>query len=87
MRQAFPAHLYRRRALIQSLVSTVKRKLSAQAPSRSLATQCLQALLLGIAYHIYRLWYSPVFRNRRMSTESDSFMGFLLISIPLIFAC
>jgi hypothetical protein len=56
MRQAFPAHLYRRRALIESLTSVVKRKLSARALGRSLQTQCLQALLLGIAYNIYRLW-------------------------------
>jgi Transposase DDE domain len=56
MRQEFPAHLYRRRALIESLISAVKRKLSARAPGRSLQTQCLQAFLLGIAYNIYRLW-------------------------------
>jgi hypothetical protein len=56
MRQEFPAHLYRRRALIESLISAVKRKLSARAPGRSLQTQCQQALLLGIAYNIYRHW-------------------------------
>jgi Transposase DDE domain/Transposase domain (DUF772) len=55
MRQEFPADLYRRRALIESLISAVKRKLSARAPGRSLATQCLQALLLGIAYNLHRL--------------------------------
>jgi hypothetical protein len=54
MRQAFPVHLYRRRALIESIFSAVKRRLSARAPSRSLATQCLQALLLGVAYNVYR---------------------------------
>jgi hypothetical protein len=57
MRQKFPADLYRRRSLIESLISAVKRKLSARAPGRSLRTQCLQALLLGIAYNIYRLWF------------------------------
>lgn len=36
MRQAFPADLYSRRALIESLISAVKRKLSARAPGRSL---------------------------------------------------
>jgi hypothetical protein len=55
MRQEFPAALYRRRALIERLLSAVKRQLSARAPGRSLATQCLQAWLLGVAYNVYRL--------------------------------
>jgi hypothetical protein len=55
MRQNFPGPLYRRRGLIESVISAVKRKLSARAPGRSLSTQCLQALLLGLAYNIYRL--------------------------------
>jgi hypothetical protein len=55
MRQAFPASLYRRRSLIESVISAVKRKLSARVPGRTLGTQCLQALLLGIAYNIYLL--------------------------------
>ena len=54
MRQAFPVHLYRRRALIESIFSAVKRRLSARAPGRSLATPCVQALLLGVAYDVYR---------------------------------
>jgi hypothetical protein len=54
-RQAFPASLYRRRSLIESVISAVKRKLSARAPGRMLDTQRLQALLPGIAYNIYRL--------------------------------
>jgi hypothetical protein len=54
MRQDVPAELYGRRALIESLISAVKRKLSARAPGRSLQTPCLQALLLGISYNIYR---------------------------------
>jgi hypothetical protein len=73
MRQEFPAHLYRRRALIESLISAVKRKLSARAPGRSLQTQCLQALLLGIAYNIYRLWLFAWLGIRRMSTEPTLF--------------
>jgi hypothetical protein len=56
MRAHVPADLYGRRALIESLISAVKRQRSARAPGRSLQTQCLQALLLGIAYDIYRLW-------------------------------
>jgi Transposase DDE domain/Transposase domain (DUF772) len=71
MRQAFPVHLYRRRALIESLIAAVKRKLSARAPGRSLAPQCLQALLLGIAYTISRLWGFAFFGIPRMSTESS----------------
>ena len=55
MRQHVPVHLYRRRSLVESIISAVKRKLSARAPGRSLLTQCLQALLLGVAYNIYRL--------------------------------
>ena len=57
MRQEFPVHLYHRHALIESIISAVKRKLSARAPGRSLQQQRLQALLLGIAYNIYRLWF------------------------------
>jgi hypothetical protein len=55
MRQDFPAALYRRRSLIEGVIPAVKRKLSTRAPGRSLATQCLQALLLGLAYNVYRL--------------------------------
>jgi Transposase DDE domain/Transposase domain (DUF772) len=55
MRHEFPAPLYRRRSLIESVISAVKRKLSARAPGRTLRMQCLQALLLGIAYNLYRL--------------------------------
>jgi hypothetical protein len=43
MRQNVPAHLSRRRARIESVISAVKRKLSARAPGRSLTTQGLQA--------------------------------------------
>jgi Transposase DDE domain/Transposase domain (DUF772) len=55
LRRAFPAFLSRRRSLIESVISAVKRTLSAHAPGRSISTQCLQALLLGVAYNIYRL--------------------------------
>ncbi len=44
MRRAFPRRLYRRRSLIESLFSLVKRNLSARAPGRSLRTQKRQAL-------------------------------------------
>jgi IS5 family transposase len=55
MRANFPQDLYRQRALVESVFSAVKRKLSSRAPGRSLDTQVLQALLLGLAYNIYRL--------------------------------
>lgn len=60
MRVAFPSHLYRQRALVESVFSAVKRKLSARAPGRSLETQRVQALLLGLAYNLYRLRPCPV---------------------------
>jgi len=71
MRQAFPQRTYRRRALIESLFSAVKRKLSARAPGRSLRTQMRQALLLGLSFNLYRLKHRRLFL--RMSTEPDGF--------------
>jgi hypothetical protein len=71
MRRAFPRRLYRRRALIESLFSSVKRKLSARAPGRSLHTQKRQALLLGLSFNLYRLKHRRLFS--RMSTEPTSF--------------
>src|ERR1700751_2837287 len=67
MRRAFPRRLYRRRALIESLFSSVKRKLSARAPGRSLHTQMRQALLLGLSFNLYRLKHRRLFL--RKSTE------------------
>ncbi len=55
MRSHFPRHLYCRRALVETVFSAVKRKLSARAPGRCLLTQRRQALLLGLAYNLYRL--------------------------------
>jgi hypothetical protein len=55
MFRAFPKKPYRQRNKIESVFSAVKRKLSSRAPGRSLATQIRQALLLGLAYNIYRL--------------------------------
>ena len=56
MRENFPRELYGRRSLIESVFSAVKRKLSCRAPGRTIHTQSRQALLLGLAFHIYRLW-------------------------------
>jgi hypothetical protein len=55
MKSNFPAKKYCQRNLIETVFSVVKRKLSARAPGRSLATQALQALILGLAYNIYKL--------------------------------
>ncbi len=57
MRADFPAAAYAQRNLVETVISVVKRKLSARAPGRSLTTQHLQALLLGIAYNIYRAFW------------------------------
>jgi Transposase DDE domain/Transposase domain (DUF772) len=73
MRQEFPVDLYRRRALIESLISAVKCKLSARSPGRSPQTQCLQALLLGITYNMYCLWFFTLLGVPRMSTEPHRF--------------
>jgi hypothetical protein len=55
MRKAFPQKQYCRRSLVESVFSSVKRKLSARAPGRTLCMQRRQALLLGLAYNLYRL--------------------------------
>jgi hypothetical protein len=40
---------------VETLFSSVKRKLSARAPGRTIEMQMRQALLLGLAYNIYRV--------------------------------
>jgi hypothetical protein len=55
MRRTFPRQIYRCQSLIENLFSSVKRKLSARAPGRSLRTQKRQALLLGLSFNLYRL--------------------------------
>ncbi len=62
MRVAFPAERYRQRVHAETVFSAIKRKLSAKAPGRSLTTQRKQALLLGLAYNIYKLW-PPQFQS------------------------
>ena len=74
MQAAFPHQLYRRRALVESVFSAVKRKLSTRAPGRSLEMQRMQAMLLGLAYNLYRLRHCLIRSahhrpHRRMSTE------------------
>jgi IS5 family transposase len=72
MFRAFPKKPYRQRAKIESLFSAVKRKLSARAPGRSLATQIRQALLLGLAYNLYRLRHRTAHRGCQQSPSVDS---------------
>lgn len=55
MRQDFPQELYRQRVQVESIFSAIKRKLSGRAPGRSVFTQRLQALLLGLTFNLYRL--------------------------------
>jgi hypothetical protein len=55
MKSDFPAKKYSQRNLIETVFSVVKRKLSTRAPGRSLATQAMQALILGLAYNLYKL--------------------------------
>jgi hypothetical protein len=43
MRRQFPRRIYRRRALIESLFSSIKRKLSARAPGRAARFPCRRA--------------------------------------------
>ena len=71
MRRAFSRRLYRRRGLVESVFSAVKRKLSAHAPGRTLFTQTRQVLLLGLAFNLYRLRHRPP--PVRMSTEPNRF--------------
>lgn len=82
MRRAFPQRLYRRRALIESVFSSVKRKLSARAPGRTLPMQVRQALLLGLSFNLYRLRHRSLFL--RMSTELLRFtLWFVLTMCPI----
>jgi len=55
MHRHFPRRLYRQRAKIETIFSSIKRKLSPRAPGRSLLTQTRQALLLGLSYNLNRL--------------------------------
>ena len=52
MRRAFPRRQYSRRTLVETVFSTVKRKLSSRDPGHSLPSQQRQALLLGLTYNL-----------------------------------
>jgi hypothetical protein len=66
MRADFPAVAYRQRALVEveSVFSATKHKLSARAAGRSCRTQQTQALLLGVAFNLYRLRLRLLFALR-----------------------
>ena len=64
---AFSRRQYARRAQVETVFSTVKRKLSARAPGRSWFMQTRQALLLSLAFNLYRL--RPPWAPLRVSTE------------------
>src|SRR6267143_4898215 len=78
MFRAFPKKPYRQRNKIESVFSAVKRKLSSRAPGRSLTTQIRQALLLGLAYNIYRLRHRFAHRGCQQSPSvlSSTFVPF-----------
>jgi hypothetical protein len=84
--RAFPKKPYRQRAKIESVFSAVKRKLSSRAPGRSLTTQIRQALLLGLAYNLYRLRHrfahrgcqqSPSVANKRLTAAPNPLVATL----------
>jgi hypothetical protein len=55
MYRRFPRRQYRRRNVIESVFSAIKRKFSTRAPGRSLLMQRRQAFLLGLTFNLYRL--------------------------------
>ena len=55
MYRAFPRQLYGPRAKIETVFSVIKRKLSTKAPGCISPIQMRQALLLGLAFNLYRL--------------------------------
>jgi hypothetical protein len=69
MRGRFPTELYGKRSVVESVFSAVKRKLSCRAPGRTIHAQSRQALLLGLAFNLYRFRLpASLTRALRMST-------------------
>jgi DDE family transposase len=66
----FPRKLYGPRAKIETVFSVIKRKLSAKAPGRTLPMQVCQALLLGLAFNLYRLKHRQTLRGCQQSSVS-----------------
>lgn len=67
MYRAFPEKPYRQRAKIETIFSALKRKLSSRAPARTLSLQIRQALLLGLAYNLFRLRFRSTHGGCRQS--------------------
>ena len=63
MRDNFPTEQYGKRSLIESAFSAVKRKLSCRAPGGTPHTQSRQALLLGLALVVSRVFRTFVHRE------------------------
>jgi hypothetical protein len=63
---------YWQRTNVETIFSAVKRKLSSRAPGRSVATQVRQALLLGLAYNLYRLRHRTAHRGCQQSLSVPS---------------
>ena len=83
MFRAFPEKPYRQRAKIETIFSAIKRKLSSRAPGRSLSIQIRQALLLGLAYNLYRLRHPLIWEdvNRASADSKDSYSSFLPVAL------
>ena len=69
MKSSFPKKVYGRRSLIETVFSMIKRKLSPRAPGRLEATRRLQALLLGVAFNVYRLKLCLFTRPQQLHTS------------------
>ncbi len=69
MKATFPAKRYSQRNLIETVFSVVKRKLSARAPAHSLPTQAMQALILGLAYNLYKPDASQGFQQSQITSS------------------
>jgi hypothetical protein len=76
MRENFPTEQYGKRFVIESVFSAVKRKLSCSAPGGTIHTQSRQALLLDLAFSLYRLrlpaFRSPAERGCQQSQSESS---------------
>jgi len=72
MFRAFPKKPYRQRAKIESIFSGRQTQTLLARTGRSLATQVRQALLLGLAYNIYRLRHRFAQGGCQQSLSVDS---------------
>jgi hypothetical protein len=59
MARHFPQALYRRRVLVETVLSVLKRKMGDVVAGQGLPMQARQALLLALTYNLYRLKLYP----------------------------